>query len=122
MNRLERTHDRDVFQDTEMTQDLFREQLLTNEAGKDTLNRYTDTWTEGSEKAGQRSVDTNSISKDSTRDILTVRHNVRRFTTLRRAHRTGITRIKRSVDCGESRMCRAKFHHPSPKFPVGIEQ
>lgn len=73
MNRLDRAHDQDVIQNIEMTQDLFSEHLLTNEASIDALWRYNDSWTEGFEMATQRNVPANSASKGNTTHILPVK-------------------------------------------------
>lgn len=53
-----------------MTQDPFSEHLLTNEAERDAMNRYSDSWTEGVEIAILRNFPTNMASKGCTTNIL----------------------------------------------------
>lgn len=45
---------------------------------------------------------------------------MRRFSTQRRERVTRTTSIKKSVECGRSQVCSARFHHPSPRILVRI--
>lgn len=73
VNRTARTHDKNVTQNKEMTQDLFCDHLSKNKAVTDALSIYNEGWTKGTEKVAQRNVYTNRTSKDKRNFIYTTR-------------------------------------------------